>query len=122
MCKRLEKCFSLSFKQFSCLFLCKVNNSVSSASRSSFDAFTRFSVLTLSLPGRHLKTTNKSVKFEILLTFVFFSALTSKRTCIKRNNIESGLLQDGKYTLLAGMSAIFSAEILQTGAVKGLMR
>ena len=55
-----------------------------------------FPVLTLSMPGCHLKTTNKSVKFEILLTFVFFSALTSEWTCIKRNNIESGLLQDGK--------------------------
>ena len=55
-----------------------------------------FPVLTLSVPGCHLKTTNKSVKLEIILTFVFFSALTSERTCIKRNNIESGLLQGGK--------------------------
>ena len=77
--------------------------------------------LTLSLPRYHLITTNKSAKFESLSLFVFFFTLVCKMIFIKTHNIEIiFVIELPKYTFSKRVCALFSPEILQAGAVKGL--
>ena len=84
-----------------------------------FSAWIYSWLLTLSLPGYHLKTINNSVKFKILMHFLFRFC---ERTSIKLHDIESDLLYSRKiYFLWACVCIFFSPEILQTEAMKGLM-
>ena len=81
--------------------------------------------LTFSLSGYHLETTNKSVKFEILMHKKYIkiiNALARERTSVKTHDTESDLLQVWKiYCWQVGVRIFFfSPEMLQTGAVKGL--
>ena len=78
--------------------------------------------LTPSLPWCHLKTTNNSVKFQTLKPFSFlFFAPACERINMKTQNIESRCYRTGKYTVCRRVHASFSPEILQAGAVKGLI-
>ena len=52
---------------------------------------------------------------------VFFFALACERIFFEAHNIESRCYTTGKYTVCRRVHASFSPEILQAGAVKGLM-
>ena len=67
------------------------------------------SLLTPSLPWCHLKTTNKSAKFEILTSFCCCFALACERLCIKTHGIESRWVTGPENILFAGASVHLSA-------------
>ena len=75
---------------------------------------------TLSLTRCYLKTTNRNAKFEIVTPFFFFSC---KQTFIKMHSIESRSVihRTRKYTLCRRVCALFCLDVLQAGAVKGLI-
>ena len=77
--------------------------------------------VTLSLPWCHLKTTSKRVKFQILKHFSFLFHITRERVGIKTHRTESRFVTGpGKYTVCRRVRALFSPEISQAWAVKGL--
>ena len=71
----------------------------------------------------HLKTTNKSAKYEILKPFLFLfrTGTFIKGFSSKRIALKVDVLRTGKYTVCRHVRASFSPEILQAGAVKELM-
>ena len=52
---------------------------------------------------------------------VFLFALTCERMFMKTHSIESGCYRTGKHTVCRRVRAAFSPDILQAGAVKGLI-
>ena len=68
-------------------------------------------LLTPSLPWCHLKTTNKSRKFEVLKPFCMFFALACERILIKTHTIEI------RFVIGAG-NALFSGAYLHCSAWK----
>ena len=79
----------------------------------------RNACLTPSLPWCHLKTTNKSAKFQTVS--VVFHTLSCERTFIETQSSESRCYRSEKYTVCRHVRASFNPEILQAGAVKGLI-
>ena len=81
--------------------------------------------LTPSLPSCQLKRTGwKSVKCEIVKAFVFISRfLGCKGISVKMHSTESRFVvrRTGKYTVCRRLDVHFSPDILQAGAVKGLI-
>ena len=79
--------------------------------------------LTLSLTRCYLKTTNRNAKFEIITTFFLLLVLACKKTFMKMHSIESrsAIHRTRKYTLCRRVCALFSLDVLQAGAVKGLI-
>ena len=80
-------------------------------------------MLTPSLPGCHLISTNKSEKFETFNPFCFlFCVLACEWIFIKTDSMESRRVNIGSeiYTVCRRVRAVLSQNILQTGAVKGL--
>ena len=81
--------------------------------------------LTLSLPRCHLKTANKSVKFEIHKSFFFFFffhlSQWHERISVKMHNIENRFVIRPENILFCRLvRARFSPEMLRAVAVKGL--
>ena len=58
---------------------------------------------------------------KLLTVSVFFFALACERVFIETHSIESRCYRTGKYTVCRCTCASFSLEILQAGAVKGLI-
>ena len=82
-------------------------------------------MLTISLPSSRAvsrKTINKSAKFEIIQTFLPPSHEQLKGLPSKRTVLKVELLEDHQiYCLHVCICALLSPEILQDGAVKGLI-
>ena len=72
----------------------------------------------------HLKTTNKSAKFQThncFSVFFFFFALACEIIFIETRSTQSRCYSSKKYTVCRRVRASFIPEILQAGAVKRLM-
>ena len=65
--------------------------------------------------------TNESAKYEILNLSVFFLALACKTISIKTHSTESRFVTAPENILFGGVRVFFSPEMLQAGAVKGLI-
>ena len=79
--------------------------------------------LSPSLPCYHLKTTNENANSDTLNTVLSsFSYWHVRGFFIKTHTLKVDCYRTGKYTLCRRVRAYSSPEILQAGAVKGLMR
>ena len=68
-----------------------------------------------------LENDSKRLKFEILEQFCFLFRITYERVGIKMQRTKSRFVIHPENVLFAGALALFSPEILQTWAVKGLI-
>ena len=81
----------------------------------------RLKMLTPSLPWSHLKTTNKSAKFETLRHFcLIFRYGMWKEFRQNASHWKWMCYRTGKYAVCRCVRAFFSPNILHAGAVKGL--
>ena len=69
-----------------------------------------------------LEKTNKLQSVKALTVSVFFFALACERIFIETRSIENRCYRTGKYTVCKRVSASFSPEILQAGALRGLIK